>query len=396
MPMIGYDYLVIGAGMGGVSVCEGIREYDPKGSILLVTADPELPYHRPPLSKQFLVDPEADPEQLRIHPAEWYEENKIDLRLATLVNAFNLDRKLAVFATGQTIEFRKACLATGSRAFRPQVAGHNLGHVFYLRSLRDVMALKETLGPKSSVVIFGGGLLAMETAASLAQRKVKVKLVMAEAAPWPNWLDAAGSEWLAHLFTTQNVELMTRESLNGFEGKTLLRNVQTKSGMRIAADAAIVALGAEPNLQLIPGTPLSMHGVTAVTETLETDEKGIFAVGDIASYPDKMFGGTRRWTHENCARAMGLVAGANMTGRKRIRFQYLPKFDTQIFDYRIVFIGDPDRPATRIERDGDVKSGSFSLVRRHGDIAKAAILVNPSEEEENRWAEEIQKTNSVG
>lgn len=395
MPMIAYDYLVIGAGMGGVSVCEGIREYDPKGSILLATADPELPYHRPPLSKEFLSNPDIDPDSLRIHPAEWYAEMKIDLRLATLVNAFNIDRKLAVLGTGQALEFRKACLATGSRAFRPNVAGHSLGNVFYLRTLRDVLALRETLTAKSSVVIFGGGLLALEVAASLAMRKIKVKLIMSESAPWSNWLDAAGSEWLAQLFTTHQVELMTRESLNGFEGKTVLRNIQTKSGMRIAADAAIVALGAEPNLQLIPGTPLSMHGVTAVTETLETDEKGIFAVGDIASFPDKLFGGTRRWTHENCARAMGLIAGGNMTGRKRTRFQYLPVFDTKLFDYRIVFIGDPDRPATRVEREGDVQKGVFSLIRRHGDTAKAAILVNPSEEEEDRWKVEIQKTNSA-
>jgi len=391
--MIAFDYVVIGAGLGGVSVCEGIRQYDEKGSVLLVTADPELPYHRPSLSKDFLVDPEADPEKLRIYPPEWYDEKKIDLRLSTLVTAFNLERKMVALVNGQAIEFRKACLATGSRAFRPQVAGHNLGNVFYLRTLRDVLALKETLTPKSQVVIFGGGLLALEVASSLAQRKIKLKLIMAEAAPWANWLDPEGSEWLTNLYTTHGVEIMTRESLNGFEGKTVLRNVQTKSGMRLAADAAIVALGAEPNLQLIPNTPLSMHGVTTVSETLETDEKGIFAVGDIAAYPDKMFGGVRRWTHENCARAMGLIAGGNMTGRKRTRFQYLPTFESQIFDNRIVFIGDPDRPVTRIEREGDPKSGTFSLIRRHGESVKAAILVNPTPEEIERWTDEVTSSN---
>lgn len=388
--MIAYDYLVIGAGIGGVSVCEGIREYDAKGRILLVTADPEYPYHRPPLSKEFLANPDLDPQSLLIHPPAWYAEQKIDLRLSTLVTAFNIERKIAVLTSGQSVEFRKACLATGSRATRPQVAGATLGNLFYLRSLRDVTGLRESLTAKSNVVIVGGGLIAVETAAALAERNIKTKLMMTEPAIWSQWLDTKSSEWLGALLSSHGVEVLNRETINGFEGKTVLRNIQTKSGMRLNADLAIVALGAEPNLQLIPNTPLSMHGVTAVTETLETDEKGIFAVGDIAAFPDKIYGGIRRWTHAGCARAMGLVAGANMTGRKRTRFHYFPRFDTRLLGNHIVFLGDPQRPVTRMECHGDPAQGRFTIVRLQGETPKAAILFNEPEDAEARWTGEIE------
>jgi len=387
--MINYDYVVVGAGIGGVNVCAGIREHDPKGSILMVSADPDLPYHRPWLSKRFLAEKDFDPLKLQIHPETWYEDHKIDLRVATMVTAFNIERRVIVLGTGQGVEFRKACLATGSRAHRPDAAGANLGNLFYLRSLREAMALRESLGPKTSVVVVGGGLIALEAAAALASRKTKVRLVMQEAAPWSRWVDAATSEWLASLFAAHGVELLMRESLNGFEGKTVIRNVQTKSGMRVAADIVIAALGADPNLQLVPGTPLGLHGVTHVSELLETDEKGIYAVGDIAAYPDKHYGGVRRWTHADCAAAQGLVAGANMTGKKRIRFSYFPKFVSELFQHRIVVIGDPDRPVTRIEREGDLESGVFSLIRKQGDTIQAAILFNPSEQSEAEWLEKL-------
>src|SRR5438046_10655614 len=105
------------------------------------------------------------------------------------------------------------------------------------------------------------------------------------------------------------------ESLNGFAGKTILSNIQTKSGNRVQAGLAMVACGAEPNLDLVRNTPLSGPHGSPVTEYLETEEKGIYAIGDLAFYPDRIMGGMRRPTHWEHARDQGLIAGANMTGK---------------------------------------------------------------------------------
>src|SRR3954465_12041994 len=157
---------------------------------------------------------------------------------------------------------------------------------------------------------------------------------------------------------------MMGEALNGFEGRTVLKNVQTKSGQRFPAGVAGVGLGAEPNLGLVANTPLSYPHGTPVNEYLETDEKGIFAAGDIASYPDKIFGGARRGEHWAAAVAQGRVAGANMTAKKRIKFEHMPHASSRVFDLQFDFVGDFTRPATRFEVEGDAAKKKF-IVRAY-------------------------------
>src|ERR1700733_2169127 len=129
--MIRRDYFIVGAGAGGISACEGIREHDKKGTIMLVGNETALPYQRPLLFGSLLRKTSGQAlDKLGIHDAEWFSKQHIDLRLDTMVTQFNIERRLAVLGNGQTVEFRKALLATGSRARRPQVAGANLGNVF--------------------------------------------------------------------------------------------------------------------------------------------------------------------------------------------------------------------------------------------------------------------------
>src|SRR3954470_19924515 len=162
--MIRRDYLIVGAGVAGASACEGIREHDAKGTIMMVGNEPYAPYHRPLLFKQCLNGKQPGDEKVRQHDPAWFEKNRIDLRLDTLVTQFNVERHLAVLSNGQAVEFRKACLAMGARARRPQFAGHNLGNVIYLRTMRDILALREMLDLERDVVLVGGGFLTAEAA----------------------------------------------------------------------------------------------------------------------------------------------------------------------------------------------------------------------------------------
>lgn len=349
-----------------MSACEGIREYDKKGTIMLVGNESVPAYHRPMLLKSYLGKGTPPPtEKLLAHPPEWFAKNHIDLRLDTIVTQLNLERHLAVLGNGQAVEFRKACMATGSRARRPQVAGFSLGNVFYLRSMRDLQALREVADLEHEIMVVGGGLVAAEAASWLVQRpKTKVSLMHRGTSIWNRRLDPETAAWLTEYFAKHNVKMLMGEALNGFEGRTVLKNVQTKSGQRYAAGAAIVALGAEPNLGLVANTPLAYPHGTPVNEYLETDEKGIFAVGDIAAYPEKIFGGVRRVDHWACAIEQGRIAGANMSGKKRIKWEWMPHFASTVFDLHFDFAGDFTRPPTRIELEGDREKKKF-IVRQY-------------------------------
>jgi len=330
---------------------------------MLVGNEISPPYQRPQLFPTILRKGGNHAiEKLQVHDLTWFEKQHIDLRLDTLMTQFNIDRRLAVLGNGQAVEFRKALLATGSRARRPQVAGGNLGNVFYLRSLRDVQALREIAEIEHEVVIVGGGFIALETASFLAQLpKARVALVHRTMQVWSRTLNPEASTWFAEYLGTHGIKMLLGETLNGFEGRTALKNVQTKSGQRLPAGLAIVAVGADLNLGLVANTPLAYPHGTPVNEYLETDEKGIFAAGDIAAYPDKILGGVRRLDHWDAAVTQGHVAGANMTGRKRIKFEYLPHATSTIFDLHFDFVGDFSRPPTRVEFEGDLAKKKFTV-----------------------------------
>src|SRR3954452_11754456 len=372
--MIQRDYLVLGCGIAGGSVCESIRKYDKRGSVTIVGAEAYPPYKRWMLSKDFIREKTPPLKKLTEIDAGWFDSHKIEARLGTVVTQLNIDRRLAVLGNGETIEFNKACLAMGSRPVRPPVAGINLGNVIYLRTMRDALALREMGNLEKTIVVVGGGLLACETAASLRAMKFKVSMMHRNTQLLNRYLDPETAEWLTQYFIKHGVALLLGESLIGFEGKTVLRNIQTKSGNRVGAGVAVVACGAEPNLELVRNTPLSGPHGSPVTEYLETEEKGIYAVGDLAFYPDRIMGGVRRQTHWENAREQGLVAGANMTGKKRIRYEQIPYFWTEFFDLKMDFVGDFSLPPTRVDLTGTYAKKKFTARYYHGEKLRALLL----------------------
>ena len=372
--MIQRDYLIIGSGIGGASTCEGIRRHDKRGSVTLVGAEVFPPYKRWILSKSFLREKNPQLKKLQEPDERWYHAHKIETRFGTVVTQFNIDRRLAVLANGESIEFNKACLAMGSRPVRPPVAGVSLGNVIYLRTIRDALALKEMANLEKSLMVVGGGLLACEAAASLRKMKLKVGLMHRDSYLLNRYLDSETGGWLTDYFAKHGVAMSMGESLNGFEGKTVLRNIQTKSGNRFPVGLAVVACGAEPNLDLVRNTPLAGPHGSPVTDYLETEEKGIYAVGDLAFYPDRVMGGMRRQTHWDNARKQGLIAGANMTGKKRIRYEQVPCFWTEMFDLRMEFVGDFSVLPTHVELHGTYAKKKFVARYYQGEKLRGILL----------------------
>lgn len=390
--MIQRDYLIIGTGVGGASAGEGVRKHDKRGSVTIVGAEIMPTYHRWMLSKDFLREKTPPIKKLGLFDQRWFDSHKIETRFATIVKQFNIERRLAVLGNGESIEFNKACLAMGSRPVRPPVAGVNLGNVIYLRSVRDALALREMADIEKTVIVIGGGLLACEVASSLRMMKLKVSMMHRNSYLLNRYLDSQTGPWLTEYFSKHGVTMLIGESLNGFEGKTVLRNIQTKSGNRVAAGLAVVCCGAEPNLDLVRNTPLSGPHGSPVTEYLETEEKGIFAVGDLAFYPDRIMGGVRRQTHWENARAQGLIAGANMTGKKRIRYEQVPYFWTEVFDIRLHFVGDFSMQPTRVDLRGTYAKRKFVAHYYQGDKLRAILLCNQTEREVEAAKKELRHT----
>src|SRR5207245_8395737 len=144
------------------------------------------------------------------------EAHKIETRFGTVVTQFNIDRRLAVLANGESSEFRKACLAIGRRPVRPPPAGTSLGNVSYLRTIRDALALREMASLEKTIMVVGGGLLACEAAASLRMMKMKLGLMHRDAYLLNRYLDPETGTWLTDYFAKHGVMLSMGEALNGF------------------------------------------------------------------------------------------------------------------------------------------------------------------------------------
>jgi NADPH-dependent 2,4-dienoyl-CoA reductase/sulfur reductase-like enzyme len=351
--MIRRDYLIVGAGVAGVAACESIRALDKKGTIMLVGAEPHVGVRRPELLPGLLGPKQLAVEKLLLHDDAWFSRHHVDLRLNTIVTQFSLEQRAAVLANGQAVKFEKALLATGSRARRPQVAGANLGNIFYLRSVRDLLGLREVLDLEKNAVVVGGGFIAVEVASLLRKLKLGVTIMTRGTGVWSRYVDPDTATWLTRYMEANGVKFMLGEHLNGFEGRTFLQRVQTKSGNRIDTTLAICALGSEPNLQLVNASPLWSQNGCPVTERLESDELGIFAAGDIALYPNPHMGGMRREEHWDAAVAMGKHVGTNMAARKMTNFTYVPWHQSRVFDLEFDFVGDFTKPPTRVELEGD-------------------------------------------
>src|SRR5438874_8913112 len=392
--MIRRDYLIVGASIAGASACEGIRKYDKRGSVTLIGAEVFPPYKRWILSKSFLREKEPNLKKLQEPDERWFKTDKIETRFGTVVTQFNIERRLAVLANGESIEFNKACLAMGSRPVRPPIAGVNLGNVIYLRTLRDALALREMANVERGIMVVGGGLLACEAAASLRMMKLKVGLMHRDPYLLNRYLDPQTGTWVTDYFAKHGVILSMGEALNGFEGKTVLRNIQTKSGNRFPIGLAVVAVGAEPNLDLVRNTPLAGPHGSPVTEYLETEAKGIYAVGDLAFYPDRVMGGVRRQTHWENARSQGLIAGANMTGKKRIRYEQVPYFWTEIFDLHMDFVGDFSAQPTRVDLSGIYAKKRFIARYYQGEKLRAILLCQKTAREVESAKKELR--NALG
>ena len=351
--MIRREYLIVGGGAAGMAACESIRAVDKKGSIMLVSAEPHCGVRRPELLPALLGTKAQTIDKLVTHDAAWFAKHKIDLRLNTMITQFSLEQRAAVLATGQAVQFGKALLATGSRARRPEVAGNKLGNIFFLRYARDILGFREVLELEKSCCVIGGGFVAAESASLLRKLKMNVTLMSRSANIWSRYLDPETAAWLTQYFAANGVKLLMGKHLNGFEGRTYLQRVQTKSGERIDTNLAICAMGSEPNLQLVAASPLWSQNGCPVTERLESDEIGIFAAGDIALYPNNHMGGMRREEHWDAALAMGKAAGYNMAAKKMLPFTYIPWHQSKVFDLQFDFVGDFSRPPTRVEMEGD-------------------------------------------
>jgi NADPH-dependent 2,4-dienoyl-CoA reductase/sulfur reductase-like enzyme len=371
------DYLIIGGGLAGVSAADSLRTIGARGSVAILSGEIDPPHDRPPLSKEFLRD-ERSREHVLLRPLDFYQSKRIGLVLGRPALALKPDVQEVMLADGETVGYQRLLLATGGRPRTLGVPGESMPGIYQLRTLAEAERLKEAAGASTSVIVVGAGFLGLEVAASLAARGLSVTVLNQDDQVWPGAAPAEIAAVLQADLEAHGITFRHHVRVTGFEGKDTLEFMVTNAG-DIEATFVVVAVGLQLNTELAAAAGLAIDGGIVVDELLRTSAPGIFAAGDVASFPDIMAGldgapVRRHVEHWDNAVAQGRVAGANMAG-KQVRYQRVPYFWSDLFAHTVNVVGCLDGGEETVLR-GTLEGRRFShLVLRNGAI-RGALLFN--------------------
>jgi 3-phenylpropionate/trans-cinnamate dioxygenase ferredoxin reductase subunit len=351
-------FVIVGGGLGGAKAAEALREKGFDGKVVLLADEEYLPYERPPLSKEFLAGKKSLSD-FTVHDSEWYRDNKIDLRVST--EALAIDRKAHTVALADDTDLRydKLLLATGSRARWLSIPGADSTGVHHLRKFGDAENLNTALKDGSSLAIIGAGWIGLEVAASARERGVDVTVVETAKAPLIGAVGEEVGDVFAQLHRDHGVDLRLETEVKEItveDGKAT--GLKLGDGSTITADRVLIAVGAQPNIELAEEAGLSTgDGGVLVDASLCTSDPDIYAVGDIAAAEHPLFEERIRTEHWANALNQPAVAVAGMLGESG-EYSELPYFFTDQYDLGMEYAGYAPG-SNRVVFRGDVDSREF-------------------------------------
>src|ERR1700758_5500202 len=359
-------FVIIGGGLAGARAVEALRDNGFDGGIVLFAEEEQLPYERPPLSKEYLAGKKSLSD-FTVQNADWSRDHNVDLRLGSRGSSLDPAAHTVGLPDDITVAYDRLLLATGSASRRPPIPGSDAHGVHYLRTYEDAEALSSVLTEGSSLAVVGAGWIGLEVAAAARQRGVTVTVVETAKQPLVAALGETVGEVFANLHRDHGVDLRLEaqvEAITTTDGQAT--GLKMRDGSTVAADAVLVAVGAKPNVELVEQAGLSMgEGGVLVDASLRTSDPDIYAVGDIAAAEHPLFGCRIRTEHWANALKQPAVAAAGMLGKPG-EYAELPYFFTDQYDLGMEYVG--HAPSfERVVFRGDVSGREFVAFWLDGD-----------------------------
>ncbi|KAK1185774.1 FAD-dependent oxidoreductase [Streptomyces sp. NBS 14/10] len=331
-------YVIVGGGLAAGKAAEALREHGHSGRLIIVGDERERPYIRPPLSKGYLLGKE-ERDSIFVHPADWYAEHEVELRLGTSARAIDTRAQQVELDNGDRVSYAKLLLATGSSPRRLSIPGADLDNVLYLRRVGDSERLKSAFVEGAKIVVIGGGWIGLETAAAARMAGAEVTVLEHSELPLLKVLGREAAEVFAGLHTDHGVVLRPNaqvESLTGTQGR--VAGVRLADGTHLAADAVVVGIGITPNVQLAQEAGLDVRNGIVTDEHLRTSVAEIYAAGDVANAHHPLLGRHLRVEHWANALHQPRTAALSMLGKDAV-YDRLPYFYTDQYDLGMEYTG---------------------------------------------------------
>lgn len=332
--------LVVGASLAGLNAVEGMRDAGFDGRVLVVGAEPDLPYDRPPLSKDVLAGT-MPAERTALRDAAHIESLEVEWELGHRATALDVGGRRLSLDDGRTLDFDGLVIATGAAPRRlpnqPDLAG-----IHVLRSLDDSVALSADLEGSPRVAVVGAGFIGSEVAATARGRGCEVTIIEVAAVPLAHVLGEEMGRAVSALHGDHGVDVRLGVGVEGFEGGRRVEGVRLADGSAVAADVVVVGIGVAPETAWLEGSGLTLdNGVLCDARCVAAE--GVVAAGDVARWPNAVFGEVMRVEHWDNAISQGRHAAENlvrlMAGDDGTPYAPVPWFWSDQYDAKIQYAG---------------------------------------------------------
>jgi len=342
--------VIVGASLAGAKAAQALREDGYEGRLTLVGDEPERPYERPPLSKDYLRG-EAEREKVYVHPEGFYDDHEIELRAGERVSAIDPGAGTATLASGERLAWDRLLLAVGAEPRALPLPGADLEGVLLLRSLADCDRLRGVIDAGGRLVVIGAGWIGSEVAASARQRGMEVTLLERQEVPLEGVLGVEAGGLFAELHRDHGVELIGGAAVEALEGDGRVERVRLGGGRTIDCSAVVVGVGVAPRTGLAEEAGLRVDNGVLTDAMLRTSAPGVFAAGDVANAEHPFYGRRVRVEHWANALNQGPCAARNMLGHEE-PYESLPYFFSDQYDLGMEYSGLAD-PDARVVMRGD-------------------------------------------
>jgi 3-phenylpropionate/trans-cinnamate dioxygenase ferredoxin reductase subunit len=366
-------FVIVGASLAGAKAAETLREEGFDGRIVLIGAEPDRPYERPPLSKEYLRG-EAGREKVYVHGEGYYAAHDIDLQLGRSAVSLDPGAKEIELDDGERIEYDRLLLTTGARPNSLPVSGSDLDGVLVLRSVEDSDVLRDRLSRAESLVVIGSGWIGAEVAASARQLGVDVTMVGRQAMPLERVLGPQVGAVYRDVHADHGVRMLLGTGVEAFEGGAAVERVRTSDGRVLECDFVVVGIGVQPRDGLASEAGIATGDGILVDEHLRTSAPGVFAAGDVANAQHPFYGEPIRVEHWANALHQGPAAARCMLGHDE-PFDRLPYFFSDQYDVGMEYSGFA-RSWDRVVFRGDPATREFIAFWLAGDRVVAGMNVN--------------------
>lgn len=365
--------VVIGAGLAAAHVVGTLRDGGFAGPLTVVGDEGELPYERPPLSKEVLTGAKPASSAF-VHDADWYAQRDITLYLDDAARAIDREQRRVTLTSGATLDYTDLVLATGASARRLPIDGVDLDGVHTLRTMADSAALREAFASAERLVVVGAGWIGLEAAAAARQAEVPVTVLEYADVPLKAALGPTLGAHFRQLHEDHGVTLVTGVPVESIEGSDGHVTGVRAGGTLHPADLVVVGVGASPNTQLAEAAGLEVDDGVLVDEHLRSSDPHVLAVGDVASARSSVTGERLRVEHWDHAIRQGKLAGRVLLGDDA-GYDWVPYFFTDQYDLGMEYVGHGGADDEVVIR-GDRGSGEFIAFWVRDGAVTAAMNVN--------------------